>query len=83
MKKPIQIKVDDADLAAWNTKADEAGLSLSAWIRERCNADSNGQAVRGTDSTRVAERSSRAPGKPKLSGPPIDYNTLRHKGENY
>lgn len=37
MKKPIQIKVDEADLTSWNERAEKAGLSLSAWIRGRCS----------------------------------------------
>ena len=31
------IKVEDADWDSWKGMAREAGVSLSAWIRSRCN----------------------------------------------
>jgi hypothetical protein len=31
------IKLPVADLARWRRAAERAGLTLSAWIRERCN----------------------------------------------
>lgn len=40
MKKPIQIRVDDSDLEDWTRKAGEADLSLSEWIRRKCNRES-------------------------------------------
>jgi hypothetical protein len=59
MKKPIQVRVEEADLAAWKKRAEEAGLDLSGWIRERCNQDD--QDVRGVPGVSVDGRSASAP----------------------
>jgi hypothetical protein len=32
-----QIRVDDEEWGNWKSKADAAGISLSQWIRMRCN----------------------------------------------
>jgi hypothetical protein len=32
----LNMKVDGAELAVWKTAASEAGLTLSEWIRKKC-----------------------------------------------
>jgi hypothetical protein len=36
-KRLRTLKVDDADWEQWKGRAEQAGSSLSEWIRERCN----------------------------------------------
>ena len=36
-KVRIEIQVDDATKTAWERAAKESGLTLSAWMRLRCN----------------------------------------------
>jgi len=33
------IKVEDVDWQHWKDQAHEAGITLSAWIRDRCNGE--------------------------------------------
>lgn len=37
---PVQIRVNEAEKAAFNDAAELAGLSLSSWIRERLRSSS-------------------------------------------
>jgi hypothetical protein len=37
-KRQLLIKVDDSDKERWKASADEWGVSLSEWIRRKCNA---------------------------------------------
>ena len=56
----IQMRVSADDKARWQDKADQAGLSLSAWIALRCNEDDRDwslaecRAVSGTELHRAA-----------------------------
>jgi hypothetical protein len=34
----VELRVQPATKAAWQAKADAAGLTLQAWIEKRCNA---------------------------------------------
>jgi hypothetical protein len=61
-KKPIQLRVAESDLEQWQKRADEAGESLSEWIRERCNQNSD---VSGMGGVPVEGRSTPAPERPK------------------
>jgi len=54
-------KVDDADWEQWKLHSNEAGLSLSEWIRRRCNENSDDKAVRRASGVRVARRGAPAP----------------------
>ena len=37
MKAPLTIRAEVQDLAKWQERAEKAGLSLSEWIRRKCN----------------------------------------------
>lgn len=41
MRKQImmRVRVEDSEYAAWMEMATTAGLSLSAWVRSRCNKE--------------------------------------------
>lgn len=65
-KISLTIRVDAGDLEAWRAEAGKAGMSLSAWMRERCNggADKN---VSGNRDVRVARRrADKAAGIPRV-----------------
>jgi len=71
-KRPIQIRVEDAELAEWNLRADNAALSLSAWIRERCNANGDDKAVRRDGDLDLGQRSAVASPRPASQA---DFNS--------
>jgi len=37
--KRFEMKVPDEDHAVWKQKAEEAGVPLAEWVRERCNME--------------------------------------------
>jgi mobilization protein NikA len=49
MMKPIQIRVDEADLTLWKHGAELAGLSVSEWIRRKCA----GEEIKVAERTRM------------------------------
>jgi hypothetical protein len=60
--KQRAVKVDDADWGEWTRQAEEAGLSIGAWIRERCNQ--NGEDVSRTRDVPVVEGRVDTPSRP-------------------
>lgn len=48
------LKVEDGDWAEWKERANAAGMSLSGWIRERCNE--KGEGVPRARGVRMARR---------------------------
>lgn len=39
MKNVLSLKLEDEERLAWNEKAKAVGLTLSAWIRKKCNEE--------------------------------------------
>jgi hypothetical protein len=61
--KQRALKVDDTDWAAWTQKAESSGLSIGAWIRERCNSED----VRRVPELPVEGRGVVAPERPTVN----------------
>jgi hypothetical protein len=62
MKQIVSLKLEESERLAWVGKAERAGLTLSAWMRKRCNEEeANGaaavQAVQPNRDVSVLERS--------------------------
>lgn len=82
MKPSLTIRVEVCDLAEWEKKAKLRGLSISEWIRRRCNEDGpsqpegkrdekrHSQNVRRSKDVSVGERSvSVSGGAPRMDEP--------------
>jgi hypothetical protein len=82
----FRMRVEESELDEWRTEADHDGLSVSQWIRERCNgamADVSGTETPAVHEGGVSKRRSRQGGNgvgPKgipLS-PPKERDTAAH-----
>ncbi len=52
---PIQIRVEAEDLGRWQSCADKSGLSLSEWMRRRCNGEGHLLPAKGGNDGTVQE----------------------------
>lgn len=52
----IELRIADEEKANWSKLADASGVSLSEWIRDRCNGAEPRRAGVGTGSTLLARQ---------------------------
>jgi len=76
-KRPIQLRVDEADLENWRAKAAEQGQDLSEWIRGRCNGSSDHEDVPSARDVGATRRSTPAVDRPEKRSRRRGHSTLR------
>lgn len=53
MKQPVQLRVDDARLARWQTAADREGMRLPDWLKALADVASEGAKPKAKAATRT------------------------------